>query len=47
MENELFIKLLEHKKIKDVPLSYVIVVYSAIQEILEQERAEQQRMDMT
>lgn len=45
MENEMFIKLLEHKEIKDVPLSYVIVVFSAIQDIMEQRRAEDQRME--
>ena len=45
MENELFIKLLDHKGIKDVPLSYVIIVFSAIQDILEQRRAEDQKME--
>lgn len=45
MKNELFIKLLEHERIKEVPLSYVIVVFSAIQEILEEEKAEEAMMD--
>jgi len=45
MKNELFAKLLEHKKIKEVPLSYVIIVFSAIQEIQEQEKATQKQMD--
>ena len=44
MENELFIKLLKHEDVKDVPLSYVIVVYSAIQEIQEKEKAEDRVM---
>ena len=45
MENELFIKLLNHKEVKTVPLSYVIVVFSAIQDIQEQEKAEDQMME--
>ena len=47
MENELFIKLLEKEEVKEVPLSYVIVVFSAIQEILEKKKAEDRMMDMT
>ena len=45
MENELFTKLLCHKGIKEVPLSYVIVVFSAIQDILEQQKAEERKME--
>ena len=43
--NELFVKVLEHEKIKDVPLLYVIVVFSAIQEILEQDKTEEEMME--
>ena len=45
MKNELFAKLLENKGIKDVPLLYIIKVFSAIQEILETEKAEEELMD--
>ena len=47
MKNDLFIKLLDHEQIKEVPLSYVIVVFSAIQEILEKEKAEEAVMDIS
>ena len=47
MRNELFIKLLEHERIKEVPLTYIIVVFSAIQDILEKEKAEDQLMEMS
>ena len=45
MKNELFRKLLSHEGAKDVPLIYLIKVFSAIQEILETEKAEQEIMD--
>ena len=45
MDNDLFIRLLGHKDIKEVPLSYVIIVFSAIQDIQEQTKAEDQRME--
>ena len=28
MQNELFTKLLNHKDVKEVPLSYIIVIFS-------------------
>lgn len=43
--NELFTKLLEHEDIKGVPLVYVIKVFSALQEIIEEEKQEQEQMD--
>ena len=45
MDNELFFKLLNRKDIKEVPLSYVIIVFSAIQDILEQAKVKDQRME--
>ena len=45
MENELFVKLLEHEGIKDVPLLYIIKIFSAIQEILESEKVKDSLMD--
>ena len=44
MENKLFAKLLEQKEVKTVPLSYIIVIFSAIQDILEQEKIVEQMM---
>ena len=47
MRNELFAKLLERESIKEVPLVYIIKVFSAIQEMLEEESREQELMDIS
>lgn len=45
MDSSIFIELLEHEEIKKVPLTYVIVVFSAIQDILEAKRVDDLEME--
>ena len=47
MRNELFIKLLNHDAVREVPLVYIIKIFSAIQEIQEKEKVEEEQMDIS
>ena len=47
MDNHIFTKLLAHEDSKEVPLSYIIKIFSAIQEIVEEEKEEETMMDMS
>ena len=47
MRNELFMKLINHETVKDVPLLYIIKVFTAIQEIYEKDKAEQENMEIS
>ena len=47
MDNELFFKLLAKESVKEVPLIYIIKIFSAIQEIKEADRIEEEKMNIS